>query len=157
MWTSRPDACRYLQIPSRRFAAIDFAGKHAAHPQQELTFSMLVEVRFLAAFHPVGLVGCRSTMKHDKKILICGAGIAGPACAWWLVKYGFSVVIVERARSFRDGGQNVDVKGAGQKVIDLMGLTTQKPNASGRARKIDEDFALPRYSDRPLQASQTRT
>jgi 2-polyprenyl-6-methoxyphenol hydroxylase-like FAD-dependent oxidoreductase len=64
-------------------------------------------------------------MERRGKILICGAGIAGPACAWWLTNYGFSVVIVEKALTFRDGGQNVDVKGAGQQVIDLMGLTAQ--------------------------------
>jgi 2-polyprenyl-6-methoxyphenol hydroxylase-like FAD-dependent oxidoreductase len=64
-------------------------------------------------------------MKRSKKILICGGGIAGPACAWWLTKYGFSVVVVEKATAFRDGGQNVDVKGAGQQVINLMGLTEQ--------------------------------
>lgn len=64
-------------------------------------------------------------MEQTKKILICGAGIAGPACAWWLSKYGFSVVLVEKASAFRDGGQNVDVKGAGQQVIRLMGLTQQ--------------------------------
>ncbi len=61
-------------------------------------------------------------METSKKILICGAGIAGPACAWWLGKYGFSVVIVEKAEAFRDGGQNVDVKGAGQQVVRRMGL-----------------------------------
>jgi len=64
-------------------------------------------------------------MKRAKKILICGGGIAGPACAWWLARYGYAVVVVEKAAGFRDGGQNVDVKGAGQKVIDLMGLTAQ--------------------------------
>lgn len=64
----------------------------------------------------------RGTMDVEKKILICGAGIAGPACAFWLRKYGYSVVLVERAKSFRDGGQNVDVKGAGQQVIKMMGL-----------------------------------
>ncbi len=61
-------------------------------------------------------------MERRKKILICGGGIAGPACAWWLSQYGFPVVIAEKAASFRDGGQNVDVKGAGQQVIRLMGL-----------------------------------
>jgi glycine/D-amino acid oxidase-like deaminating enzyme len=45
------------------------------------------------------------TMERTKKILICGGGIAGPACAWWLTKYGFSVVVVEKASTFRDGGQ----------------------------------------------------
>jgi 2-polyprenyl-6-methoxyphenol hydroxylase-like FAD-dependent oxidoreductase len=61
-------------------------------------------------------------MKIEKKILVCGGGIAGPACAHWLHKYGYSVVIVEKAETFRDGGQNVDIKGAGQQVIKKMGL-----------------------------------
>ncbi|MGQ2994127.1 MAG: FAD-dependent monooxygenase [Blastomonas fulva] len=64
-------------------------------------------------------------MNPRKKILICGGGIAGPACAWWLSQHGFSVVVVEKAGGFRDGGQNVDVKGAGQQVIERMGLTAQ--------------------------------
>lgn len=64
-------------------------------------------------------------MKQTKRILISGAGIAGPTCAWWLSKFGFSVVVVEKAGAFRDGGQNVDVKGAGQQVIKLMGLAEQ--------------------------------
>lgn len=62
-------------------------------------------------------------MQASRKILICGAGIAGPTCAYWLQKYGYSVVIVERASALRDGGQNVDIKGAGQQVIDMMGLS----------------------------------
>ena len=64
-------------------------------------------------------------MKIGKKILICGAGIAGPACAYWLHKYGYAVVIVERAQTLRDGGQNVDIKGAGQQVIKMMGLVDE--------------------------------
>lgn len=64
-------------------------------------------------------------MERTKGILICGGGIAGPACAWWLSRYGFPVVVVERATTFRDGGQNIDVKGAGQQVIKLMGLAEQ--------------------------------
>jgi 2-polyprenyl-6-methoxyphenol hydroxylase-like FAD-dependent oxidoreductase len=61
-------------------------------------------------------------MTIERKILILGGGIAGPACAYWLHRYGYSVVIAEKAASFRDGGQNVDVKGAGQQVIKMMGL-----------------------------------
>ncbi|MCV7226260.1 FAD-dependent monooxygenase [Mycolicibacterium komossense] len=61
-------------------------------------------------------------MNAEKKVLICGGGIAGPACAYWLQKYGYIVVIAEKAASLRDGGQNVDVKGAGQRVIEEMGL-----------------------------------
>ncbi len=64
-------------------------------------------------------------MTSENKILICGAGIAGPACAWWLHRYGYEVVIAEKARALRDGGQNVDIKGAGQTVIARMGLGEQ--------------------------------
>ncbi|BBY63595.1 FAD-dependent monooxygenase [Mycolicibacterium helvum] len=62
-------------------------------------------------------------MEITKKILVCGAGIAGPTCAYWLNQYGYSVVIVEKARALRDGGQNVDIKGAGQQVVDRMALS----------------------------------
>lgn len=61
-------------------------------------------------------------MNARKKILVCGGGIAGPACAYWLQRYGYSVVIAEKAAALRDGGQNVDIKGAGQQVIQRMGI-----------------------------------
>ena len=55
-------------------------------------------------------------MNSDKKVLICGGGIAGPACAYWLGKYGYTVVVAEKAPNLRDGGQNVDSEGPGQRV-----------------------------------------
>jgi 2-polyprenyl-6-methoxyphenol hydroxylase-like FAD-dependent oxidoreductase len=58
----------------------------------------------------------------DKKILISGASIAGPTLAFWLNKFGFTTTIVERAESLRLGGQNVDIKGAAQRVAQLMGI-----------------------------------
>ncbi len=57
-----------------------------------------------------------------KKILISGASIAGPTLAFWLHRYGFEVTIVERAESLRLGGQNVDIKGAAQKIAQWMGI-----------------------------------
>jgi 2-polyprenyl-6-methoxyphenol hydroxylase-like FAD-dependent oxidoreductase len=57
----------------------------------------------------------------NNEILICGAGIAGPALAYWLRK-GFAVTIVERAPVPRPGGQTVDLRGAGRTVIEQMGL-----------------------------------
>ncbi|WP_240324678.1 FAD-dependent monooxygenase [Trinickia diaoshuihuensis] len=62
------------------------------------------------------------SMKTDKRILISGAGIAGPALAFWLHQYGYSVVITEKANAIRDGGQNVDIKGPAQDVIRRMAL-----------------------------------
>ncbi|MHA8091162.1 FAD-dependent monooxygenase [Aquirufa regiilacus] len=56
------------------------------------------------------------------KILISGASIAGPTLAFWLNRYGFETTIVERAESLRLGGQNVDIKGAAQKIAQWMGI-----------------------------------
>lgn len=56
------------------------------------------------------------------RILITGGSIAGNTAAWWLGRYGFDVTVVERAPAFRDGGQNIDVRGIGREVLRLMGL-----------------------------------
>ena len=61
-------------------------------------------------------------MNESKKILISGASIAGPALAYWLNRYGDKVTVIERSKTFRTGGQNVDIEGPGQEVIRLMGL-----------------------------------
>ncbi|KFE58514.1 FAD-dependent monooxygenase [Hyalangium minutum] len=57
-----------------------------------------------------------------RHVLVTGASIAGPTLAWWLTRFGMSVTVVERAPEFRDGGQNIDVRGAGREVIRRMGL-----------------------------------
>lgn len=61
-------------------------------------------------------------MNSKKKILISGASIAGPTLGFWLAKYGFEVTIVERSKSLRLGGQNLDVRGAGRAVVRMMGI-----------------------------------
>lgn len=55
-------------------------------------------------------------------VLISGAGVAGPALAYWLAEYGYRVIIVELAAGIRPGGQTVDLRGAGADVVDRMGL-----------------------------------
>lgn len=55
------------------------------------------------------------------KILISGAGVAGPVLAHFLAQAGAKVTIVERASSLRMGGQNVDIRGLGRKVLSKMG------------------------------------
>jgi 2-polyprenyl-6-methoxyphenol hydroxylase-like FAD-dependent oxidoreductase len=57
-----------------------------------------------------------------KTILISGASIAGPTLAYWLHRFGFVVTVVERAESLREGGQNIDIKGAAKTVAERMGL-----------------------------------
>jgi 2-polyprenyl-6-methoxyphenol hydroxylase-like FAD-dependent oxidoreductase len=56
------------------------------------------------------------------KILISGAGIAGPTLAYWLAEYGFETTIVENAPKLRTGGYIIDFWGAGFDVADRMGL-----------------------------------
>lgn len=58
-------------------------------------------------------------------VLVAGAGIAGPAIAYWLHRQGFAVTVVERAPVLRPGGQAVDLRGAGRTVVERMGLMEQ--------------------------------
>jgi 2-polyprenyl-6-methoxyphenol hydroxylase-like FAD-dependent oxidoreductase len=55
-------------------------------------------------------------------VLISGAGIAGPALAFWLARGGYRVTVVEIAAGIRPGGQTVDLRGAGGDVVERMGL-----------------------------------
>lgn len=57
-----------------------------------------------------------------RTVLIAGASIAGPALAFWLARFGFHPVIVERAAALRPGGQNIDVQGAARTVVRRMGI-----------------------------------
>jgi 2-polyprenyl-6-methoxyphenol hydroxylase-like FAD-dependent oxidoreductase/tryptophan-rich sensory protein len=58
----------------------------------------------------------------SRRILITGASVAGNTVAWWLGRSGFDVTVVERTSAFRDGGQNIDVRGPGREVLRRMGL-----------------------------------
>src|SRR5499427_10547059 len=62
-------------------------------------------------------------------ILISGAGIAGPALAYWLARAGIEVTIVERAPAPRAGGQAVDIRGAAREVVQRMGLLAKIKSA----------------------------
>jgi 2-polyprenyl-6-methoxyphenol hydroxylase-like FAD-dependent oxidoreductase len=56
------------------------------------------------------------------RILISGAGIAGPTLAYWLARYGLKPTIVETAPQLRRGGYVIDFWGAGFDIADRMGL-----------------------------------
>lgn len=85
---------------------------------------------------------------NPKKVLISGASIAGPTLAFWLDRYGFQTTIVERAESLRLGGQNVDIKGAAQRIAQLMGIEDEI-----RAADTGELGVLFVNSDNVAQAS----
>lgn len=59
------------------------------------------------------------------KVLIVGAGIAGPTLAYWLLRSGHQPTLVERAPQLRRGGYLIDFWGAGFDVADRMGIVPQ--------------------------------
>jgi 2-polyprenyl-6-methoxyphenol hydroxylase-like FAD-dependent oxidoreductase len=83
-------------------------------------------------------------MNHNKKILVIGAGIAGPTVCYWLKKYGFSPTLIERSRQIRTGGHAVDIRGIAANIVKKMGIyntiiekrtsimSTRHVNAEGR-------------------------
>jgi 2-polyprenyl-6-methoxyphenol hydroxylase-like FAD-dependent oxidoreductase len=64
-------------------------------------------------------------MKCD--ILISGASIAGPTLAYWLSRYGFRAIVVERTPALRAGlgGHAVDLLGPAVDVAEWMGILPQ--------------------------------
>ncbi|MCX4679095.1 FAD-dependent monooxygenase [Streptomyces sp. NBC_01433] len=72
-------------------------------------------------------------MAH-RNVLVAGAGIAGPTLAYWLHRHGLAATVVERAPAVREGGQTVDLRGAGRTVAREMGLTTAYFTIPGEPR-----------------------
>jgi 2-polyprenyl-6-methoxyphenol hydroxylase-like FAD-dependent oxidoreductase len=70
---------------------------------------------------------------HDgfptRRVLISGAGIAGPVVAYWLGRAGIRSTLVERAPSLRTRGQTLDIHGVARDVIVKMGLDSAIRNA----------------------------
>jgi 2-polyprenyl-6-methoxyphenol hydroxylase-like FAD-dependent oxidoreductase len=60
-----------------------------------------------------------------KSVLISGAGVAGPALAFWLNAAGFKTTIVERAPGLRSGGYVLDFWGLGYDIAERMGLADE--------------------------------
>jgi 2-polyprenyl-6-methoxyphenol hydroxylase-like FAD-dependent oxidoreductase len=69
----------------------------------------------------------------NRTVLISGAGIGGPALAFWLRRHGFAPTVVEVAPAPRPGGHAVDMRGAGREVVERMGLLD-----AVRAESVDE-------------------
>lgn len=61
-------------------------------------------------------------MAEFKKILVVGAGIAGPTMCYWLKKFGFSPTLIEKNSILRQGGHAIDIHGIAVDVIKKMGI-----------------------------------
>ena len=59
------------------------------------------------------------------RIAISGAGVAGPALAFWLQRTGHELTLIECAPRFRSGGYVIDFWGVGYAVAERMGLLPQ--------------------------------
>jgi 2-polyprenyl-6-methoxyphenol hydroxylase-like FAD-dependent oxidoreductase len=59
------------------------------------------------------------------KVIINGAGIAGPTLAWWLNRSGHEVTLVEQSPSLRRGGYIIDFWGTGYDIAERMGALPQ--------------------------------
>jgi 2-polyprenyl-6-methoxyphenol hydroxylase-like FAD-dependent oxidoreductase len=73
---------------------------------------------------------------ENKRILISGASIAGPALAFWLHRYGFEPTIIERAPGIRPGGYAVDFRGTAMQVLERMDIVDKIAQFETRAGKI---------------------
>ena len=76
------------------------------------------------------------------KVLIVGAGIAGPTLAYWLLRAGHETTLVERTPELRSGGYLVDFWGAGFDVAERMGIVSElrrRGYVFTEARAVDRD------------------
>ncbi|MEU1944924.1 FAD-dependent monooxygenase [Streptomyces sp. NPDC059474] len=56
------------------------------------------------------------------RVLVAGGGVAGQALAFWLVRGGHQVTVVERFPALRATGAQVDLRGQGIEAVERMGL-----------------------------------
>lgn len=53
----------------------------------------------------------RNRPLHGLRVLVSGAGVAGPAAAYWFARYGADTTVVEAAPALRTSGFRVDFRG----------------------------------------------
>ena len=71
-----------------------------------------------------------------RSVLIVGNGIAGPALAHWLLRYGFAPTIVEKAPRLRADGYIIDFWGLGYDLVEHMGLLPEVQRSSYPVREV---------------------
>jgi 2-polyprenyl-6-methoxyphenol hydroxylase-like FAD-dependent oxidoreductase len=70
------------------------------------------------------------------RVLISGAGIAGPTLAYWLAHYGFTPTLIEAAPQLRTGGYVIDFWGLGYTIAERMGLLPEIQRCGYRVREV---------------------
>jgi 2-polyprenyl-6-methoxyphenol hydroxylase-like FAD-dependent oxidoreductase len=87
---------------------------------------------------------CRDTDQREqamtRSVLISGAGIAGPSLAYWLLRYGYAVTVVEQAPGPRHGGAAVDFRGDQLALLTRMGVLDDiRANQTGMGEQVVVD------------------
>lgn len=79
---------------------------------------------------------------HGLRVLVSGAGVAGPAAAYWLAAYGAEVTVVEIAPTLRTTGFAVDFRGETHLgVLKAMGVLDDLyavQTHAGATARVDE-------------------
>jgi 2-polyprenyl-6-methoxyphenol hydroxylase-like FAD-dependent oxidoreductase len=78
----------------------------------------------------------------ELSVVVSGAGVAGPALAYWLARFGARVTVVEAARAPQTGGFAVDFRGPTHLgVLERMGVLDdlrRLQTHGGGIRRVDE-------------------
>lgn len=61
-------------------------------------------------------------MPTINKILVIGAGISGLAACYWLRRFGFSPILIEKSANLRKGGHALDIRGVAIDLVKRMGI-----------------------------------
>lgn len=72
------------------------------------------------------------------RVLIVGAGIAGPTLAYWLQRAGYRPTLLESAPQLRQGGHLVDFWGAGFDVAKRMDIVERLMHDGYRLQELRE-------------------
>ncbi|OLV18724.1 FAD-dependent monooxygenase [Deinococcus marmoris] len=70
------------------------------------------------------------------RVLISGAGIAGPTLAYWLARSGWQPTVIERSDGLRSSGNPVDVRGLALSVAERMGIVAALQAAATPVRAM---------------------
>jgi 2-polyprenyl-6-methoxyphenol hydroxylase-like FAD-dependent oxidoreductase len=70
------------------------------------------------------------------RVAICGAGIAGGTLAYWLLRAGHDVLLIEHAPSLRTGGYLMDFWGVGYSVAERMGILPEVLKAGYQVKAV---------------------
>jgi 2-polyprenyl-6-methoxyphenol hydroxylase-like FAD-dependent oxidoreductase len=97
------------------------------------------------------------TERQRLSVLISGASFAGLATAFWMIRLGYKVTVVEIGKGLKTGGSPVDIKEGTVNIVERMGLLERIQASSLNAKAIDFlDIEGVRIAKMPGQAGEAQ-